>query len=94
MSNLRHSLQALLGAADFPAEILGGIPSVEVHGDAEAVILKHRGVEAYDPARVRIATALGPVTVQGEGLTVYRMNRERIVLHGRVFCVRIGEETV
>ena len=38
-----------------------------------------------------IASALGPVAVSGAELTVYRMNRERILLHGTVRAVTVGE---
>ena len=91
MRSLRRRVQEILNAADFPAEIFTGVPVVEVHGDTEALVIGHRGIVSYAPDRVVSASALGPVTVSGTALTVYRMNRERILLHGRVTAVTVGE---
>ena len=92
MKQLRDRAQGVLAAADFPGEILTGVPVVELKGRAEAVVINHRGVVAYGPEEVRIASALGPVRVRGQELTIFRMNRERIVLHGRIAAVELGEQ--
>ncbi len=91
MPGMRSKIQALLNAADFPAEIISGVPVVEIHGETEALVIGHRGIVSYSPKRVVIASALGPVAVSGADLTVYRMNRERILLHGTVRAVTVGE---
>ena len=91
MQAFRSRIQRLLGSADYPGEVLTGVPVVEIKGDTEASVLNHRGVLAYDPQAVRIATAIGQITLTGCGLRVFRMNRERIVLHGKISCVQIGE---
>ena len=90
MKQARTKTQALLTALDFPGEILTGVPVVEVKGMAEAVILNHRGVIGYDAEAVRVASAIGPLTVSGEGLQICRMNRERIVLNGKIRRVELG----
>lgn len=91
MKKARRVAQTILSAADFPGEILTGVPVVEIKGDGEAVIQNHRGVIAYEERRVQVASALGPVTIRGQALTIFRMNRERIVLHGTVRQVEVGE---
>ena len=91
MKKLRDRAQGVLAAADFPGEILTGVPVVELKGAAEAVVIRHRGVVAYEAEEVRIASALGPIRVRGEELTICRMNRERIVLHGRIAAVELEE---
>lgn len=92
MKNARNLAQKLLAAADFPGEILTGVPVVEIKGDSEAVVISHRGVISYDESSVRIASALGELWIEGDGLTVFRMNRERIVLHGSVRRVSVGAQ--
>lgn len=82
--------QHILTRADFPGEIITGVPVVELKGCSEAVVLNHRGVIAYDEAEVRIASALGPVLVVGTGLQIRRMNRERIVLNGTILRVELS----
>lgn len=91
MKNVRRKMQEILSVSDFPSEILTGVPVLEIKGDTEAVIIRHRGVISYEEHEIRIASSLGCITVQGSGLVICQMNRERIQLRGTVCCVRIGE---
>lgn len=90
LKEIRTVAQRILTCADFPGEILTGVPVVELKGGTEAVVLNHRGVIAYDESQVRIASVLGPVIVVGTGLRIRRMNRERIVLNGKILRVELG----
>lgn len=92
MGKTRALAQSILNAADFPGEILTGVPVVELKGGSEAVILNHRGVVAYDGNSLRIATAIGPVLVTGEALRIFRMNRERIVIQGKLRRVELEDD--
>lgn len=89
MGDKRQKLQSLLNAGDFPGEILTGVPVVELHGTSEGVILNHRGVRSYGPEEIRVASSIGTILLEGERLVIFRMNRERIVLHGRIRSVRL-----
>ena len=89
MKKPRSWLTGLLGAADFPAEILTGVPVVEIKGETGAVICNHRGVIGYEETVIRVATALGPVTVTGTELVIFRMNRERIEIRGTITGVML-----
>ncbi len=93
MKNVSRKMQEILSVSDFPSEILTGVPVLEIKGDREAVIIRHRGVISYDEHEIRISSSLGIITVQGHDLVINRMNRERIQLCGTVFCVRVGEES-
>ena len=90
LKQARTAAQRILSCADFPGEILTGVPVVELKGVSEAVILNHRGVIAYDEAEIRVASALGSVLVIGTDLRIRRMNRERIVLVGTIRRVELG----
>ena len=92
MKHVSSAAQELLYRADFPAEILTGIPVIEIKGRSEVVILSHRGILSYGETEIRVASKLGTITISGDSLRVHRMNRERIVLHGSVSLVRIGAE--
>lgn len=91
MKQRRNLAQTILSSADFPGEVLTGVPVLELKGSAEAVVLSHRGVIAYDTAVIRVATSIGALTVRGENMTIFQMNRERIVLHGKILQVGYGE---
>lgn len=90
MRGARKVFQKLLTEADFPGEIITGVPVVEIKGDSEASVIHHRGLIAYDPAEIRVGSALGPVVLIGEAMTIFRMNRERITVHGTVYQVQLG----
>lgn len=92
MNQKNAAAQKLLYKCDFPAEILTGIPVIEIKGSAEAVVISHRGILAYDESEIRIATKLGPILIDGEALKIHRMNRERIVLHGTIRRVQLERE--
>lgn len=91
MRRARNLTQSFLSAKDFPGEIVTGVPVIELKGVSEAVVLAHRGILAYDPEIVCIAASIGPIRIQGEELCIFRMDRERIVLHGVIRGVQIGE---
>ncbi len=92
MSKTRSIAQSLLNRADYPGEILTGVPVIEIKGVSETVILQHSGIIAYQRDAVKIASKLGVVVVSGENLEIFRMNRERIILHGTISRVEIGAQ--
>lgn len=81
----------LLRSVELPLELLSGIPVVEIKGGQEAVVIHHRGIDSYDEQEVRILSGSGPVRICGEKLRIGQMNRERIVIHGTVRSVQLGE---
>ena len=91
MSGTKQAAQTRMLRADFPAEILTGSPVVEWKGKQEASVIGHRGLIEYSEKLVRIASSEGTVSLTGEDLTIFRMNRERIVLHGTIRRIEIGE---
>ena len=92
LKQARTVAQRILSCADYPGEILTGVPVVELKGTAEAAVLSNRGVIDYDPAEVRIASSIGAVVIRGAELSIRRMNRERIVLLGKIRQVELGAE--
>lgn len=81
----------ILRAVGLPLELLSGLPVVELKGGQEAVVIHHRGIDAYDPCEVRVLSGIGTVRIGGEGLRIGQMNRERIVIVGTVREIRLGE---
>jgi sporulation protein YqfC len=92
MGSTRRKVQSVLSATDFPGEILTGVPTIEVNGDSEAAIVNHRGILAYSREEICVGSLLGTVCLRGKDLVIFRMNRERVVIHGLVRCVTIGED--
>lgn len=82
---------SFLRAAKLPAELLSGIPVVEIKGGQETSVIHHRGIAAYSEREVRILSGTGAVLICGDGLRIELMNRERIVVCGTVRSVQLGE---
>ena len=89
-----NTLRSVYPTITYPvhASILTGVPVIELKGQSEAVILRHRGIVAFQNDAVRIASSVGVLVVFGSDLTIFRMNRERIILHGRISRVEIGAQ--
>ena len=69
---------------ELPSELLVGGPCVELKGNNELTVVGHRGILGYDAACILVGTTLGPLRIEGSGLRIFRMNRERIVIYGRI----------
>ena len=89
MQGIRQIAQNILSAADYPTEILYGIPIIEIHGNQETIIIHHKGVLSYDESEIDVSTEIGTLHVCGSELFIFQMNRERIVIHGRIKSVSI-----
>lgn len=90
MKKARNYFQKILSEADFPGEILTGAPIVEIKGSTEAVVIRHRGIIRYDEDEIWAASSIGAIQIRGSKLNVVCMNRERIVVRGRIDSVLIG----
>lgn len=84
----------LVGAADhleLPADILAGIPKIELTGFHEFSIEEHKGLLEYEKEQIGIETCLGKVFVFGKGLSIKLMNRHRLTVKGDLMSVQLGE---
>lgn len=93
MRSSKTVVQSVLRAVDFPRELWTGAPVIEITGDAEATVIHHRGIIAYAPEELCVASSLGCVRIRGRDLRLGRMNRERILIYGKVSRVDVGEQT-
>ena len=92
MENKYRLLRAVARRLELPAGVLLGDPGIELSGRTELTVHRHRGIAAYDAGCVRILTSLGMLQVRGSGLLIRRMNRESIVLLGRIDALEFEGE--
>ena len=92
MGELFDFLRQASGKLGIPAEILTGLPTVELSGNYAVMIEQHRGVCAYSDCAVSVRTNLGLVIIEGCGLTIHVMNQDRILVYGTICCVRLEEK--
>ena len=72
-----------------PADAVAGMPRIELIGDGQLRVERHRGILAYDPAEVHIGAGRMTIRVRGLDLELRTMNRQELIITGRVFSVEL-----
>lgn len=85
----RGVAEVLAGAFQLPADAVAGMPRMELVGDGQLRIERHRGILAYDPTDVHIAAGPLTVRVRGLGLELGTMNRQELLITGRILSVEL-----
>ena len=65
-------------------ELLGKAPLVEIAGENRVLIENHLGVVCYCPEEIQIKVCYGIISVAGQGLQFMQLNREQLVVNGRI----------
>lgn len=76
---------------DLPQEAFGNGSQIQISGCRQVQIERHRGVAGYAPARIVVRSVRGTVCIAGEALTIAAMNRQRVVIRGRIHAVTLEE---
>ena len=92
MGELVDFMTAASGKLGVPAEMLSGLPVIELTGDRAVMLGQHGGIVSYSDVEVRIAVNIGFVTVCGSELIIRVMNRQKIILCGKITEVRIERQ--
>lgn len=87
MNKVRRLFLKAAQALDLPADILAGVPRVELIGGQECSVEPHQGLREYTKEKISVATTIGIVAIIGSNLEVKRMNAQRITVSGHVFQV-------
>lgn len=71
-------------ALDLPADIVAGLPRMELVGDRQLWMEGHRGILSYGSEAIHISAGRMAVCVQGTELTLRSMNAETLCICGRI----------
>lgn len=82
-----HWLDRLGEHLDLPGEHPPGQPIVEIAGDRRVLVEGHRGVIQYDSNQIGIHLSFGIVQIQGSGLELAHMTKDRLVIRGHIGSV-------
>ena len=83
-------LEQLTQSADMSGECLPGQSLLELLGDNRVLIERHRGVQEYSRERIGVNVKFGVVTVCGTQLILSCMNREQLVITGKIEGVMLS----
>ena len=84
MSKLRRFLEKAAQRLEIPADIAADLPHMELNGFSSCSLDCHRAILAYEPEKIIIAVNTGLVTIEGEGLELRHMHRDRLTVTGEI----------
>ena len=80
----RDLLEKTAEAFDLPGDLVAGLPRVELVGDRELRMFRHRGILAYGEQEIHISGGKLILKVRGEGLELRSMNAGDLLITGQI----------
>ena len=74
---------------DLPADVVAGVPRLELVGDGELRMENHRGILAYGTEEIHISGGVFGVKVCGQELELRTMNALELLITGRITHIDI-----
>lgn len=84
------NVEALVEELELPGDIILNSLKLSVVGGKTAVIENHRGILEYNSDRIVIAAKRGRLSISGAELKLSAMDREVLLVSGRINCVEWG----
>lgn len=69
---------------DFPADVLAGLPRIEIKGCREVYIENQKGLLSYDTDEIHINGGQVKIILKGEGFIIKAMNATELRIEGVV----------
>ncbi len=72
---------------EMPADVIAGLPRLEIKGCREVYIENHRGLLLYESNEMRINGGQVMIKLRGEGFVIKAMNATELRIEGLLFGV-------
>ena len=72
---------------DLPADVLAGLPRLEIEGCRRLLMENHKGILEYGDEEIDINGGQVVVRIKGKGLELRAMNASELSLQGLIFSV-------
>ena len=72
---------------DLPADVVAGLPRLEMVGSRQLYVEHHAGILAYSEEQIDVNTAAGVLRVRGGGLSLLAMTAEELRIGGTIAAV-------
>ncbi len=72
---------------DLPADVIAGLPRLEMVGNRQLYLEHHTGLLAYTEEQIDANTSAGVLRVRGKGLTLMAMTAGELRIGGRIESV-------
>ena len=80
-------LNAVAELFDLPADVVAGLPRLEMVGSRQLYVEHHAGILAYSEEQIDVNTAAGVLRVRGDGLSLLAMTAEELRIGGTIAAV-------
>ena len=80
-------LSAVAELFDLPADVVAGLPRLEMVGSRQLYLEHHTGILAYSGEQIDANTSSGILRVKGKDLTLMAMTAEELRIGGRIAAV-------
>ena len=74
---------------DLPADIVAGLPHLEMVGNRQLFLERHMGILGYSEEQIDVNTVSGVVRVRGQRLTLVAMTAEEVRIGGVISAVEL-----
>ena len=89
MEHKMNDIMSVVRQVGLQAQPQQGIPLIEIYGQNRVLIENHMGVCGYSCEEIRINVKRGCIFVSGQNLKLSKMNREKMVITGNVYAVKL-----
>ena len=72
---------------DLPADVVAGLPRLEMVGSRQLYLEHHTGILSYSDLQIDANTSAGVLRVTGKGLTLLAMTAEELRIGGEIGAV-------
>ena len=83
----RRVLSTVAELFDLPADIVAGLPRLEMVGDRQLYLERHAGILSYSETQIDVNTTGGVLRVTGAALSLMAMTGEEVRIGGRIAAV-------
>ena len=80
-------LSAVAELFDLPADVVAGLPRLEMVGSRQLYLEHHTGLLAYSEGQIDANTSAGVLRVKGKDLTLLAMTAEELRIGGTIAAV-------
>ena len=74
---------------DLPADVIAGVPRMEIVGDSEFRMENHKGILSCGENEIHVSGGIYLVKIVGEGLEVRSMTGLELLVPGKIFRVEL-----
>ena len=82
-------LERVADTLDLPADMMAGLPRIEVVGNRELRMENHRGILAYSTEEIHISGGKIVVQIRGANLELRAMNANELLIVGTLLGVEL-----